>query len=379
MANVLRDLWTEPAPPTVPGRSRWDHVIVVGLVVTGALDGGLSADVGWPLVSIPLTTALAFTLYWRRSHTLRVAVVVFGAYAVLHGAMLAFGVSSTMLSVGVIAVAAFALARWASGREAVIGLSIGAICVAIAGSTGVIREQNGVVGLPVFLCLCILLGVATRLWSSRAADRIREVKTLERYRIARDLHDTIAHYLSVIAVQAQGGREMLADDPDAAAQAMAVIEEYASLTLAEMRLILGALRDQGPADLKPLPRIEDIAQLAECSPAGPTVEVALCGDLDQVSPSVGSGLYRLTQEAITNARRHARNATRISVHVVGSAEHVQVTVADNGQPSPQASGGYGLLGMNERATLLGGECLAGPSPEGGWTVTATIPRNGGPL
>ena len=105
-------------------------------------------------------------------------------------------------------------------------------------------------------------------------------------------------------------------------------------------------------------------------------EITMSGDLENVSSAVGAALFRLTQEALTNSRRHASEATRVAVDIVGSEQDIRLTVTDDGRPSTQTGPGYGLLGMTERAMLLGGECHAGPSAAGGWSVKARLPRSG---
>ena len=111
---------------------------------------------------------------------------------------------------------------------------------------------------------------------------------------------------------------------------------------------------------------------------GPAVEVELSGDLDGLRPLVGAAIYRIAQESITNAMRHARHATRVDVRVVADGDLVRVTVRDDGEAgASDGSSGYGLVGMTERATLLGGTLDAGPGAEG-WTVTAVLPRSGAP-
>jgi signal transduction histidine kinase len=374
VANVLRDLWGEPAPPERPARTPIDRITVALLVGLSLADGLTSAEVGWPTISIPLMMALPIALFWRTTHLLATTGFVFGVYAVLHGAMLVAGVPGQFLNGGLMAVVVYSLARWGSGPEAAFGFGLVAIGAGVAGSTGVLHEPGGIVGLPLFIGLIASTGIAVRLWSSRAAARLSETKMVERNRIARELHDTVAHHVSAIAVQAQGAQEILHSDTDAAAAALSVIEKEASLTLAEMRLILGVLRDDGPAALAPQPGIDDIARLAQSSDSGPAVDVDLSGDLDHLSPSIGAGLFRMAQEAVTNARRHAQQATHVGIRIVGSESRVEMTVIDNGGPSSPVGSGYGLLGMAERATLLGGEVKAGPAPDGGWVVKASLPR-----
>jgi signal transduction histidine kinase len=202
------------------------------------------------------------------------------------------------------------------------------------------------------------------------------VKVREREQLARELHDTVAHHVSAIAVQAQAGRAGAAASPQAALDALAVIEREASRTLAEMRAMVGALRYTG-ADLAPQRGVADLHELALRVPQ--RLDVEIDDHLGALSPAVDSAIYRIAQEAVTNAGRHARGATRITVRVASSPTHVTLTVADDGAGGaydPTMSRGFGLLGMAERAHLLGGSFSAGPSTPRGWAVVAELPRSG---
>ncbi len=182
--------------------------------------------------------------------------------------------------------------------------------------------------------------------------------------------------MSAIAFQAQAGRAMAAADPDRALAVLETIEEAASRTLEDMRAMVGVLRDGAEPDLAPQPGIDDVERLARDVGGWPRVGVHLSGDLDDLSPGVGAALYRIAQEAVTNALRHARNATCVTIEIGGEADRVRLTVHDDGDavtthaPTP----GFGLLGMTERTSLLGGTVQAGPAREGGWTVEATLPK-----
>ena len=135
-----------------------------------------------------------------------------------------------------------------------------------------------------------------------------------------------------------------------------------------------ALRRVQPTGLAPSPGLADLARLAGGSPV---VEVSLSGDLDDVPSTVGTAVYRLAQESVTNARRHARGATRIEVSVTAEEGQVRFRVSDDGEAGHVGGPpGFGLVGMSERAGLLGGVCEAGPGPGRGWTVTAALPRTG---
>jgi signal transduction histidine kinase len=235
------------------------------------------------------------------------------------------------------------------------------------------------------------LGLAFR-YRSGARRRERErMVLLERERLARDLHDVVGHHISAVAVRAQAGLAVSQTDPGAAADALRVIEEQASRALAEMRTLVRVLRsdelrpeqrdgraDQHAADtddLAPGPSLADVERLAD--PTTPRVEVDVEGDPARVSAAVGGAVQRIAQESVTNARRHARGATRIAVRVTVEEASVRLRVSDDGgAPVPPSRDGYGLAGMRERAALLGGTLAAGPGARG-WTVEAVLPLSGG--
>jgi signal transduction histidine kinase len=144
-----------------------------------------------------------------------------------------------------------------------------------------------------------------------------------------------------------------------------------------MRTMVGALRDrQEQPAVAPQPRLADIERLAANGTDSLHIDVELCGDLTNLPPALEAALYRVAQESVTNARRHAQQATRVEVTVTGNATEVLMTVSDDGAstttgPTPP---GYGLIGMTERVTLLGGTLTAGPKPDRGWGVRAILPR-----
>ena len=221
------------------------------------------------------------------------------------------------------------------------------------------------------------LGVAVRYRQRSHHQELDSVRSSERAELARELHDSVAHHVSAIAIQAQAGQVRAATHPEAAAEILAVIEEQASRTLEEMRSLVGALRDSEGADLTPQQGVHDIRRLADQDGAVPAVDVHLDGSLDDLRPSVDAALYRLAQEAITNARRHARHATAVTVHVNGEVDDIRITVDDDGEGTGGSTApGFGLTGMAERAKLLGGTFAAGPRTDGGWRVAAVLPRNG---
>jgi signal transduction histidine kinase len=192
--------------------------------------------------------------------------------------------------------------------------------------------------------------------------------------LARELHDTVAHHVSAIAVQAQAGGVVAGQQPEKAAEVLAAIDSEASRTLAEMRSMVRVLREDEAVAYAPQLGVADLPALARAD-ATPTVEVSLDGSLTRLSRPVDAALYRLAQESLTNAVRHARSATRVGIDVRREGDAVRLRVSDDGQtePGPPPEPGFGLLGMAERAHLLGGSLSAGPGPEGGWVVEAVLP------
>jgi signal transduction histidine kinase len=224
------------------------------------------------------------------------------------------------------------------------------------------------------------LGTAIRY---RARIRIRDIdqaKAREREQLARELHDTVAHHVSGIVIQAQAGRAIAATHPERTVEALTTIEDAATRTLTELRAMVGVLRASESTEFTPQPGMAEVEQLATDGRSHPSVEVNLSGELDDLSPAVGAAIYRLAQESVTNARRHARHATRVTVAVTGDADGVRLTVDDDGSTgvASRAPTGYGLIGMRERATLLGGTFNAGPNAGHGWRVEASLPRTGSP-
>ncbi len=371
-------LWDEPAVPDPPRRVWRDWALVAVLETAAVIEGILRPDVLWRPIAIIWAVVLIPSLLWRRTHPLAVTLVVFGSLTVID--VLApvtrdnpFG----LYTMACVLLLPYALARWGSGRDIVIGLGV-TLGLHVVRTLVHLNVGDLLSGIPILLAPA-LLGLAVRYQSNSRTRELDQVKMREREQLARELHDTVAHHVSAIVIQAQAGRVTAGARPDAAIEALRVIESEASLTLAEMRDIVGTLRDGSAAELVPQRGLADLPLLASVADGTPPVMVEVSGDVDDLRPSIGAAVYRLAQESITNAVRHARHATRIDVRVVGDADSVRLTVVDDGDPTSAArsSWGYGIVGMKERAALLGGTLEAGPGPGRGWTVSAVLPRTGG--
>ncbi len=376
LRDAARSLWHEPRVPDPPVRVWRDWALVVALIPVVVLEGVLREDLVWRVASVVVALALLPTLLWRRTHPLAAFVAAFGLVTVVDVASLAAGVYWMGLETTVFVVLLiYSLLRWASGRHAVIGLAVLSIPVLLSAFDPI--PIGDVIAGGLFVLAVAAVGVAVRYQNKARSRGMDQVRLLEREQLARELHDTVAHHVSAIAIRAQAGRVVAASDPAAALDALAVIEDEASRTLAEMRAMVGALRHGEEPDLSPQRGVADIECLTTGAGDRPQVDIELSGDLDGLRPSVDAALYRLAQESITNALRHARHATRIRVTVQGEDDCVSLTVGDDGDPAafdPRSTTGFGLIGMAERAKLLGGTLAAGPSRNRGWTVHAVLPR-----
>jgi signal transduction histidine kinase len=382
---VISALARLPHAPEVaepPGRGWPDWALAAGVAVTAAVETVVRDDLPLRPLALVVGVALALTLLWRRTHPLAAVAIGFGALAVADLTSLVITGDPLFVYAGAsVLVLVFALFRWGTGRQPLIGGGIVLAEWVLVTSTDFSGIADAVGGLFVLLFVAAL-GVAARYRQIVRAQQFDRVRSHEREVLARDLHDTVAHHVSAIAVQAQAGQVLArAEDLGGATQALRVIEAEASRTLTEMRAIVGSLRRDGERVPEFAQRgVRDLGDLASAEGQhGLRIAVEQTGPLDDLRPSVQAALYRVTQEAITNAKRHARHASRVDVAVAVDPDGVRLSVTDDGErvatgPRPP---GYGLVGMAERMSLLGGTLEAGPGPEGGWTVLAIIPLKGG--
>jgi signal transduction histidine kinase len=278
-------------------------------------------------------------------------------------------------------VAVYSAGAHTRGRALVL-----AMLLVLATTTVVVVEDGSSLNVSGFLFFGFLIGgpflvgVAIRIRRERERFLVRErderarlAVAEERTRIARELHDIVAHAISVIVLQARGARHSLADDPDDARHAVDAIERTASQALSEMRRLLAILRTDDAATLVPQPSLDHLEALAvEVRGAGLPVDVQVEGEPRELSPGVDTSAYRIVQEALTNALKHAGSA-RVVVTIRYGSEELELEVADDGVGSTNGNGGHGLIGMRERVAVFGGTIEAGPARDGGYVVHARLP------
>ncbi|MEV7129142.1 sensor histidine kinase [Streptomyces sp. NPDC093260] len=366
--------------PPRTARALWwgSAVLVLGVLGTSVLVAGAEHGSRLP-AAVALVLAQAGALRWQARVPLAVlAVNTVTGIAVwallpavtLTGALLAAQITLCVLS--------------ATRPRRVSALALAAMCLPAAPAWA----AGGSAGLTVYLLTVVLAWTAGQ-WRGAQQERtraeMRRAVVEERARIAREVHDVVAHTLSVMVVQAGAADDVFAERPDQARQALRAIEAGARSALGELRQMLRAFRPEAGEDLPEertpgptLARLDDLVESVRAT--GMTVHVHTEGATDGLPASVDLAAYRIVQEALTNTLRHAVGADEVSVRVTGDRECVRITVVDNGRTarSPEAAPkvGRGLVGMKERARLVGGSVHAGPLHAGGFKVTALLPVEG---
>ncbi len=376
--NPLQSLLAEPAVENPPVRVWRDWAVAAAIVAGSAIEAVFRTDVPWKIPALVVSVIVAMSVLRRRTQPLTMLIAAFASVQLLSIVVrVVDGGVAGFYSMAFLLVNAYAVFRWGSGRQVVASIPIllAAWLVGITTDPGTLGEAIG--GLVV-LTIAPIIGFQVRQFKQSRVRALDQARLAERELLARELHDTVAHHVSAIAIQAQAGRAIAGTQPQAAVDVLAVIEEAASRTLAEMRAMVGALRHDGDdADLTPQRGVADIGRLAGSLAIGPALDVRLSGDLGDLRPSIDTALYRIAQESITNASRHAVGATRIDVSVIGEPDCVRLTVTDDGGGTAsgvESAVGFGLVGMAERVKLLGGSISAGRAGNAGWVVDAVLPR-----
>ncbi len=374
-----------------------DAVIALGLLVTLVVFSAAALDPGW--AHFVLGTVMCAALAFRRVRP----VESFGVLVVAGLVQWATGLELTpydlALLIGLYAVSAYG-PRWASRAGLAAGF-LGVVLGTLRYETSAEDEPAAFVASAIALAATVVgawaMGdvrrvrqayVAELVERAHQAERERDQRAQlaaaeERSRIAREMHDVVAHNLSVIVVQADGGRYAGDHDPQAALDALKTIGDTGRGALAEMRRLLGVLRATDDADggaIRPQPGLGSLPELVtSVRQAGLPVDLDVTGPPRPLPPGPSLAVYRVIQEALTNALKHAGPAARARVALVFGAERLTARVTDDGRgaAAPSDGLGQGLVGMRERMTMYGGTVTAGPATGGGWRVDLDLPYGGG--
>jgi len=286
VGNAVRALWVEPRPAHPPVRVWWDWALVAVVITWSVIETMLRQDLAWRPIVLTVGVVIALALLWRRTHPLGAVAVAFGTLTAVDVARILSADDTGLLSSTAAALLLpYALFRWGSGREAAIGLGVILAWLGVTHVADPTAAAEVVAGSGFFL-FSAALGTSIRYHANARSRDIEQAKLRQRNQLARELHDTVGHHVSAIAIQAQAGRALAASHPDRALATLATIEEAASRTLEEMRAMVGVLRDGAEPDLAPPPGVADIERLARSVGGWPRVDVQLSGDLDHLNPPV---------------------------------------------------------------------------------------------
>ncbi len=419
VGRALRaDLWTAD-PDRLPGTARpgwlkWRPVLLVPLVLGAVLllvtntneyafNYRLGTGVGLLLAGVQ-SVALVAALYrpvpawWATTITMVVASVPLAdglsvPFPWYHSVSFPWTLGGLATQAGTLFLAALRVRLRAAVMMLVISCLVGLACFSRA--TGMGYLQNVDVAVPVLMAVTVV-GAALRGRSVArtelivqeeltAEERSRRTLMEERNRIARELHDVVAHHMSVISIQAQVAPHLVDNPSDELKENLAGIRENAVGALSELRRVLGVLRSEESPSQEvrhaPQPTLDRLDELVgNVRSAGLTVTVRTTGEPRPLPPGVELSAFRIVQEALSNVMRHAPGAdarVEIGYHAAGLTVRVTNTAPDGSAAPPQGAG-HGLLGMRERTTMLGGEFTNGTVPGGGYEVLATLPLEDSP-
>ncbi|MCW2902803.1 MAG: Signal transduction histidine kinase [Streptosporangiaceae bacterium] len=398
---------TRQGPPTAPlprwgnawreFTASWAFGPLTGLALAVAAVAELLPHNLHPLsLAGGLAVAATLPLVWRREFLRPVAAVVLGAFAasLLSGQLLL--VTTAFAALYTLYLLAQHMPRQSAGVLAVGSVATLAVVYLASGSLADIPWPAGIIAVLAAIGLGDARRVVETAERTNAEARERTTETLtrlhevrreqavlrERARIARELHDVVAHSVSMIAVQAETAPYTMSQLSPEAARGYAEIARTAREALIEMRRLLGVLRADSGAEpeVTPQPRLDRLPELIEQHRgAGGRADISVQGSPRGLSPTIELSAYRIVQEALTNARRHAPGA-QVRVELSYLPDRLAVRVRNAGSPDAtrildpnDLGGGHGLVGMRERATILGGRFSAGPATEGGFLVEAELP------
>lgn len=412
MSTVRPDAWTRPAPDR---RGRLVDLALAGFLFLDSIlsqqlyrVAGVNQNPADGVTTILLLAAVTLPLAWRRTHPVAVGAAVSVAF-IAAGEL---GVPEFLVMNIALFAAIYAIGAWESrrrvatiARTAIVAVMAGWLFVSLfrtatdPDAADGLSRAGAFSPLVAYLLLNILINAlyfggawwfgerafASARQTAELEERTRELEearelaasqavALDRVRIARELHDAVAHHVSVIGIQAGAARTVLTSDPDAASAALQTIESTSRETIAELHGMLTTLRDsdESHAAAFGIDRIGDLVHASK--DAGIPTEFTTVGEPVPVPQIASVNLYRIAQEALTNVRKHAGPHAIADVRVRYGADHVELEVSNTGGPTAtRLPGGLGQLGMRERVAASGGVLEVGPRSRGGYLVRARIP------
>ncbi|MFI8929612.1 sensor histidine kinase [Streptomyces sp. NPDC053474] len=373
---------SHPPRPGARWPSRRDVQVALGAAVLDLTAYTLNVGtngVNWSAGVFALHFLFPVLLVWHRRRPLTALAAVLVNLTVIS----CFAVNAYGLSISLV-VALFSVALERPPRVAVAAGAVTLVALQVPGIGEDEELVRAVVADVVGVGMAVTAGFVARQWQRQLAAH-RELLAAgavaaERRRIARELHDVVAHHITAMQLMAGGARKVVQHDVALAQDALKSLEDSGRLALSEMRQLLDVLRTDDDAEgtpAAPQPGVADLPRVvAESRQAGVATELLVEGADQELSPTLGLTVFRIVQEALTNIRKHARGA-RATVRLDYGPELLTVEIRDDGSGTTTAArkgrAGHGLVGMRERVALHGGALETGPRPEGGFRVLATLP------
>ena len=361
----------------------WSDAGIAVAVLIGCIAFPHRFAVGRP-ESFLFQLALIVPLVWRRKAPSTVFAIIASV------ALVQWSVTVPLPADAALLVALFTLAVHDTPRRALIGagvLEVGVIMASVRWSPAGDNPKS-VIFLSGLVAAALFIGMTLRTWRAymdsllERADRLEFERdqqaqlaaAAERSRIAREMHDVVAHNVSIMVTLADGAGAVASSNPVQAKEAMAEVSAAGRLALTDMRHLLGVLRTDGlPADRAPQPQLEGIPKLVDgvrCT--GLDVELSEQGSTFDMPPGVALTIYRIIQESLTNILKHADRPSTAQIVIAFASPYVDLSIRDDGRPAKHGIDGHGIGGMRERAAMCEGQLEAGPRPEGGWEVKTRI-------
>ena len=358
------------------------EALVIVLALAAVVEAWVDSDPELRRLTVPFAFTWTLPLLLRRRFPLVAPVIVFAALA-LEALVTVDAVTESQTNTLAILAAFGIVGAHPDARAGIAGAAVGCAVLGVIMSFQTVPAE-AVVFMFVFATAAWGIGRAVGERGRRAesleerAERLErahaEAVAGERATIARELHDVIAHSVSVMTVQAAAARLLFDEDPPRARESLVAVEETGRQALGEMRRLLGILRgDHHETRLAPQPGIAALDALVEqVRAAGLPVDVVVEGEAKPLPPGVDVSAFRVVQEALTNVLKHA-GAARARVAIRYREAALELAVTNDGHVRRNGRGGHGLVGMRERVALYGGELEAAPGPAGGYAVRATLP------
>jgi signal transduction histidine kinase len=268
-----------------------------------------------------------------------------------------------------------ALISW-RGKTVLAALTVPLVAAAVV-LQPIVRQGNqlyvvAALALALMVVVCLAAGVAARLVGISRAQQETAIRLAQRAEFARDLHDYVGHHVTGIVLLAQGARAMAEKKPELVLPALERIEQAGTEAMATMRRMVGLLREaDAGTEFSPPATVADVERLV--AEFGPAAQLTLDGEFDGLPAELQSTVHRVVMEALTNVRKHSDGTREVRVLVTRAAGWLHVRIEDDGRGKHAGRGGFGLKGLAERVSAVGGSIKAGPGATGGWVVEANLP------